>query len=144
MKPKLYIAGPLFSEAERDFNTRLRKSLSADFETFLPQEDGGLVSNLVKEGMGGDEALAHVFKLDIQALDWCDAILVVLDGRAIDEGAAFELGYAYANKKLCFGLQTDSRRLLPAGNNPMISEACELIFESTEQCVKELKDALKI
>jgi nucleoside 2-deoxyribosyltransferase len=51
-----------------------------------------------------------------------------LDGRTIDEGAAFELGYCAAKDKKCFGLQTDNRRLLITGNNPMIEESLEKIF----------------
>ena len=66
----------------------------------------------------GDAALS-VFKDDVAALRASDAFLNLLDGRTVDEGAAFELGVAYALEIPCFALQTDSRRLLPLGNNPM-------------------------
>jgi hypothetical protein len=57
-----------------------------------------------------------------------DALLLILDGRTVDEGAAFELGIAYWRGKRCVGLQTDPRRLLPMGNNPMIACALERVF----------------
>ena len=47
---------------------------------------------------------------------------------AVDE-AAFELGYASAMRKTCIGLQTDVRRLLPIGNNPMLTGALIRIFD---------------
>jgi nucleoside 2-deoxyribosyltransferase len=39
-KPMLYLAGPLFTEAERSFNETLRDILSEFFDVFLPQEAG--------------------------------------------------------------------------------------------------------
>lgn len=77
-------------------------------------------------------AAREVFKIDTAAIDSCDLLLIILDGRTIDEGAAFELGYAHAKGKRCFGLQTDVRRLLSFGNNPMIECSCEIIFDSLE------------
>jgi nucleoside 2-deoxyribosyltransferase len=130
VKQKLYIAGPLFNDAERAFNARLKQAMSRYFEVFLPQEDGGLLADLVAEGVRVDEAVRRVFDIDVAALDWCQCILIVLDGRTIDEGAAFELGYAYAKGKRCVALQTDCRRLLEGRNNPMIDSAVEVIFDS--------------
>ncbi|SEM13100.1 hypothetical protein SAMN04487770_12685 [Butyrivibrio sp. ob235] len=37
-----------------------------------------------------------------EALEWCDTILLIFDGRVPDEGACFELGYAYAKGKRRF------------------------------------------
>ncbi len=74
--------------------------------------------------------------LDIAALKKCDFVLIVLDGRSVDEGAAFELGYAYALGKVCYGLQTDPRRLLKIGiNNPMIDCALQQVFSSVDDLV---------
>ena len=74
-----------------------------------------------------------IFERDICALDAATAVIIVMDGRTIDEGAAFELGYAYAHSKQCVGLQTDPRRLLPMGNNPMIAVPLNEIFASIEE-----------
>ena len=54
--------------------------------------------------------------------------LLVMDGRVIDEGACFELGYAYSRGKVCIGLKTDVRSLLPIGDNPMVECALRGTF----------------
>jgi nucleoside 2-deoxyribosyltransferase len=129
MKPSIYIAAPLFSEAERAFNERLANALAEVLEVILPQRDNSLIVDLIAAGKTYDEAAEIIFGGDLQALDRCRFLLLVLDGRAIDEGACFELGYAFAKGKRCLGLQTDPRRLMPAGNNPMIEKALERRFE---------------
>jgi nucleoside 2-deoxyribosyltransferase len=55
-----------------------------------------------------------------------------MDGRVIDEGASFELGYAYSKGKACVGIKTDVRRLLTVGDNPMIECAVRMIFHSVD------------
>ena len=57
----------------------------------------------------------------------------MLDGRTIDEGAVFELGVAYSSGKCCVGIQTDPRRLLPLGNNPMVECALDRVFFDTSE-----------
>lgn len=132
--PKMYIAAPLFSEAERTFNKDLKEALNHLFSVYLPQDDGDLLVNLVgKEGMTTEAAMQKIFEADIKALGKSEVLLVVLDGRTIDEGACFELGLAYEKGKKCIGLQTDPRRLLPAGNNPMIMGALQNVFQSIDE-----------
>jgi nucleoside 2-deoxyribosyltransferase len=50
--PRLYLAAPLFSQAEKAFNHDLKKELSAHFEVFLPQEDGGLLLDWAHDYQG--------------------------------------------------------------------------------------------
>ena len=133
---RVYIAGPLFSKAELDFNIMLKKLLNPFFDIYLPQEDGGLISEMVQNGMDLKIAVNRVFLEDISAIKRCDLLLIVLDGRSIDEGAAFELGFAYAYGKICFGIQTDTRRLFGDQNNPMID--CPIIY--TFKNVEDLVD----
>lgn len=80
--------------------------------------------------MSKDEAYRFVFANDLEALSLVDALVIVLDGRTIDEGAVFELGVAYSANKVCIGYQTDSRRLHPLGNNPMIECALQACVSS--------------
>lgn len=131
-KKNIYIAAPLFSYSERELNAKLKKLLSKYLDVYLPQEDGGLMSDMVADGMDRNRAATKVFDADIDALEKCDVLLIVLDGRTIDEGAAFELGYAYALGKPCFGLQTDVRRAVHGGNNPMIDKALCSIFSNID------------
>lgn len=131
-KRKLYVAGPLFSEAELQFNAALKRDLSGVFEVYLPQEDGHLIVDLIQRGVPIPVARRSIFQADCSAITDSDTCLIILDGRSVDEGAAFELGLAYALGKQCIGLQTDSRRLLVHGNNPMIDEALDRVFRSAE------------
>jgi nucleoside 2-deoxyribosyltransferase len=59
-------------------------------------------------------------ELDIEKIQKSDILLLILDGRVPDEGACVELGIAYALKKECVGLKTDSRSLMENLDNPLI------------------------
>ncbi len=138
MKQRIYIAAPLFSEGELEFNFKVNERLQECFSTFLPQKDGRLIVELIKEGVPRETAVQRIFDLDTQAIESCDILLLIMDGRSVDEGACFELGYAYALGKLCVGLQTDQRRLLPSGNNPILESALCRIFESIDDLTRWL------
>jgi nucleoside 2-deoxyribosyltransferase len=130
---KLYLAAPLFSAAELEFNRNLKAALSLYFEVYLPQEDGLLLVEAIRSGADAEAAARHVFVSDTKAIASSDVVLAVLDGRSIDEGVAFELGYAYAISRPCYGLQTDPRRLLPSGNNPMVQQALTAVFSGIRE-----------
>jgi nucleoside 2-deoxyribosyltransferase len=129
-RPNVYLAGPLFSANERQWNVSLRNALIEFCDVYLPQEDGALLVDLVADGVPINEAKNEVFARDIQAIERCDILLLVMDGRVIDEGACFELGYAYRSGKVCIGLKTDPRSLLPIGDNPMVECALRGTFEN--------------
>jgi nucleoside 2-deoxyribosyltransferase len=132
----LYVASALFSEAERSTNEAMASILERWFDVFLPQRDGYLITNLIARGMNVPDAYSYVFRKDVEAIAKCDAIIINLDGRTIDEGAAFELGFAFASGKVCVGYRTDVRVLLPWGLNPMVTAPLETVLHSR----KELED----
>jgi len=135
-KLQLYLAAPLFSVCERRFNEEVKTRLSECFDVFLPQENGCLFVDLVANGLSIRDAAHKIFLCDTKAIERCDVMLIVLDGRSVDEGAAFELGFACARNKLCIGLQTDMRRLLPIGNNPMIDSPLTEVFEDLDSLIR--------
>jgi nucleoside 2-deoxyribosyltransferase len=141
-RQNVYLAGPLFSEAERVFNARLAALLEDFTKVYLPQRDGGLMSEMMAIGVPSDVAARQVFNLDMNAIKEADYVIAILDGRAIDEGVAFELGIAFSQSKRCVGLQTDSRRLAPWGNNPMITGSLETVFMSVDELVDWLKSSI--
>ncbi len=132
-KRRIYIAGPLFSEAELRFNECISDLLKPFFNVYLPQLDGGYMLDLIREGMDPIKASSFVFKNDINALYDCDYLLINLDGITIDEGAAFELGVAYTLGKACLGIHTDRRRFFNGELNPMLSNSIIKIFDSLEE-----------
>lgn len=124
----IYIAAPLFSEAERSFNLRLNEFVqSCGFETYLPQLDGGLLTDLVSRGADEDCARRQLFERDLEELDRADVLLILMDGRAVDEGACFELGYAHCLGKRCVGFKTDSRSLIRGRDSLMLCGAVERV-----------------
>ena len=117
---KIYFAAPLFSEAEREFNVKVTKELRDEgFDVFLPQEHSE-ISEIPDTDEKRRRLLNGFFSNDIEAIDRSDVLLIVLDGRVPDEGACFELGYAYARGKICVGLKTDSRVSEMGTDNAMI------------------------
>lgn len=128
----IYLAAPLFAQAERSYNERICRALEKWCDVFLPQRDGELVPHLIQQGLSPSEAYRVVFDRDLAAIRACNALVINLDGRTVDEGAAFELGVAHALGKRCVGVRTDSRVLLPWGLNPMISVPLSEIFTCIE------------
>lgn len=124
----VYLAAPLFNERERRFNSELADALSSCCEVFLPQRDGLLLADLLRDGVSLDVAETRIFERDRIALSRCNLLIAVLDGAHIDEGVAFEIGFAHSRGAMCVGLQSDVRRALPSGNNPMIGRAMSAIF----------------
>jgi nucleoside 2-deoxyribosyltransferase len=80
----------------------------------------------------------RVFDQDRQAMKSADILIAVLDGGHIDEGVAFEIGFMHALGKTCIGLQTDVRRALASGNNPMISQGLDEIVTDVESLVAQV------
>lgn len=135
---KIYIAAPMFSYAELRYNEIVADILEQNaFEVFLPQRSGYKLVELMNK-MTPCEARKKIFTKDISAVKEADIVIIVLDGRTIDEGACVELGFGYALGKLCYGLKTDPRTMMNGQINPMISECLQNIFASVEELVLEL------
>lgn len=96
---KIYLAGPLFTAAERKFNTRIAWSLRDwGFEIWLPQD---------KEPR--DLTAKNIFLTDVEGIEWADVVLACMDGPDPDSGTCWEVGYAYAKGKPVVCYRTDFR-----------------------------------
>lgn len=137
-RQNIYLAGPLFSEAERRFNTKLKGLLEQYVDVYLPQEDGGLLVQMISKGMPVELAMREVFHADMTALHNCDAFIIIY-GRTVDEGAAFELGCVYTLGKPCYGLKIDPQRLPQHCDNPMIRVALRGVFTDVSGLVSWAK-----
>src|SRR3989344_4095548 len=98
---KIYIAGKIRSESEREFLEEVEKLCSSlGFETFLPHRNVGLV--------GGLEDVERIFEGDIKnGFRDVELVVAVLDGLHVGAGTAWELGYAYAKGIPAIGIKTD-------------------------------------
>ena len=100
---KVFLAAPLFSEAEREFNSKIAKKLrEKGFEVWLAQESSFIQHDTHKEKKS-------IYEGDISALNGSDVVVAVLDGAEVDAGVAYEMGYAKALEKPIIGLKTDYR-----------------------------------
>lgn len=112
---KIYLAGPLFTVAERAFNARLGALLrAAGHEVVVPQE----------AETQGNTARA-LFEGCVAGIDWADVVVANLDGADPDSGTAWECGYAFGRKPT-LAFRTDFRAAGDAGKAPfnlMLSES---------------------
>jgi len=124
----VYVAGPLFSEAERTFLEKMVNTLaeSANLDPykdfFLPHRDGG--------ELGKGPTRKDIFDLDMNKLNSADIVVALLDGQDVDSGTCIELGYAHAKGKKIFGILTDFRAYCTSDAEPhrpnlMIWGVCE-------------------
>lgn len=112
----------MFSASEQDFNRKLAKCLrEAGHVALLPQDSCPPFADILKSGLSNEEALELVFEKDMEMLRRSDTLLFVLDGRVPDEGACFELGYAYAKGMDLVGIKTDSRSSIEGMDNAMLA-----------------------
>ena len=142
----IYLAGPLFSEAERRFNLALTQRLEAlGYEVFLPQRDGAERDRPPYDTMTPEERRQAMFRLDRSRILDSDVFLFVLDGRVPDEGACVELGIAHCQKylqngeKLLLGLHTDTRSaFVGARLNPMVRVPLDYVADDEQTLLEVL------
>jgi nucleoside 2-deoxyribosyltransferase len=95
---KIYLAGPLFNTAERNFNSELTKLLrEKGHEVWLPQEFEQMTMTP-----------KQIFAKDVEGIDWADVVVANMDGPDPDSGTCWECGYAY-RKKAIIVFRTDFR-----------------------------------
>ncbi|HUY72849.1 MAG TPA: nucleoside 2-deoxyribosyltransferase [Gaiellaceae bacterium] len=114
---QIYLAAPLFSQAERDWLDRLAETLRGEgFECFVPHEHFDDIAELTPD---------EIYRVDGNGLRASNVLLAWLDGPMVDDGTAAEIG-AFA--ELCrtdrdryrgmIGLVTDLRLERRRGNAP--------------------------
>jgi nucleoside 2-deoxyribosyltransferase len=117
---KIYLAAPLFTEAERSLNALICKALEPVYQVYLPQRDGILLSEARKHPTEEESIIGReIFRADARAICESDAVVAVVDGASVDDGVAFEMGYASALGITCLAYTSDSRRAKGYFNNPM-------------------------
>ena len=81
---RIYVAGALFSEAERTWIDSLAARLRAEgFECFVPHEQFDELKELTP---------AEVYRVDAAGVRAANVLLAWLDGPSIDDGTACEIG----------------------------------------------------
>ena len=81
---RLYVAGPLFSEAERAWLDSLAARLRDEgFDCFVPHENFPELADVTVE---------NVYAVDTGGLRSANALVAWLDGPMVDDGTACEIG----------------------------------------------------
>lgn len=142
---RLYVAGPLFSEQDRLQLERIAEVLTeAGHEVFLPHRDGeDDGASRGPEDERADDRRRRIFAADMAGLARCDGVVALLDGPDSDAGTAFEIGWAYAERRPVLGLRTDFRTLGPEGAvSLMLLGACDRFLHVAEGGIAVARDAL--
>lgn len=141
---KIYFAGPLFSEAERDWIAKVRGQILATAKRAGVAITVCLPSDLITEeeiNTLGEKAKFEIFSRCRSNLEDSDILIALLDGTQVDDGTAWEIGYFCARRspeQKIIGIRTDFRR---AGEcqgavvNAMIECSCDWIVGSREELV---------
>ena len=131
-KYRIYLAAPLFSEAERSYNAVIADLLRAHyFEVFLPQDSGD------NHAVRGREEHQRIFNHNRRAIHDADIVVAIIDGADADSGTAWEMGYAAAHKKRVIALRTDFRM---TGSH----ERVNLMLEQAGQMVTTRDELLSV
>ena len=146
---KIYCAGPLFNQAERDEMTAIADRLvEAGYDVYLPHRDGMefrlILDVLVDRGWEPPVAAQFlheaIFALDIhQVVVDCDAVVWNLNGRVPDEGAVSEAAIAWTLGKPIVAYKDDVRSLIAGRTNPLL---VGLVDFNTVTALDDITDAL--
>jgi len=129
---RIYLAAPLFSEAEREYNRVVAGLLKENlFDVYLPQDTG---DNNAKR----DEwKHVQIFEQNKKALESADLVVAIIDGADADSGTAWEMGYASALSKPVIALRTDFRM---AGHEEFVN----LMLEQSSVVVRDKEELLQV
>jgi len=125
---KVYLAAPLFGQAQRTYNRALAKRL----ERLLPRCEVVLPQDF-RVGPGeryynDRRDMRALYTRCMAEMSAADAVVALLDGADADSGVAFEVGYARGRNKPVLGVRTDFRQLQVKGLNIMLAEGCSQVL----------------
>jgi nucleoside 2-deoxyribosyltransferase len=134
MKERIYLSGPLFSQAEIYWGRQIKAAiLELGVEVIWPHE---MASGSAEE----------IFQVNLQALDGCNIMVAILDGAQVDDGTAWEIGYHYSRGRKIIGIRTDFRKAGETNSskvNAMVECSCLTIVGGLDHLVLTLKEILE-
>jgi len=132
---KLYLAGPLFTRPERDWNEALAARLeAAGHEVWVPHLHPA-----------PDRTARAIFEKDRGGVDWADGVVAIMDGEDPDSGTCWECGYAYGRGKPVVLFRGDMRGGGDSADMPynaMLVGAADVHIELPLATVDEAADAI--
>lgn len=128
-----YIAGPLFSTAEKNYNYEMyRHLMKMGYSCFLPQ----LAVQVRMQPL-------TIFECDYTNLNRSARVIAICDGADMDSGTAWECGNFYGKGEI-YAIRSDFRQSGDddiAGFNLMISQSANETFKCREDLYNFIGDA---
>jgi nucleoside 2-deoxyribosyltransferase len=129
----VYLAAPLFTAAERAFNLALARGIEdLGWRVFLPQRD------IPPPRAGG--RTRRLFDGCRRGIRASNVVVAVCDGAMVDDGTAWECGYAVGIGKPVYVLRTDVRRVAADEHvNLMLQESAAGCFTTAPRLLRALR-----
>jgi nucleoside 2-deoxyribosyltransferase len=94
----IYLAAPLFTKGEQDFNLSVYKYLTdSGYQVFLPQQECAQKQD------------KEIYQTCLQGLKSAAIVVAILDGADADSGTCWECGYAVSQGIPVIAVRTDFR-----------------------------------
>lgn len=144
---QVYFAGPLFNQAEREFNERACGLLEdRGYDVFLPQRDVGDIGELemMEDDTEVGDVLQEIFEIDREGVLEADLVTATLDGRVPSEGTVIEAAIAYEHNIPVVGLKTDRRVFaMDEPYNAMVYGVLDEIVNTPDELVTAVDNHLQ-
>ena len=130
---QIYLAAPLFTQGERDFNLRLGDRLKDNgYRVFLPQQEC--------TGLEGED----IYKTCLSGLRAAAIVVAILDGADADSGTCWECGYAASREIPIVAVRTDFRMSGDTGGfNAMLYYSAAKIVSGTDRSFEQILSAIQ-
>ncbi|PSB57927.1 nucleoside 2-deoxyribosyltransferase [Chamaesiphon polymorphus CCALA 037] len=129
----IYLAAPLFTKGERDFNLSVSEYLTANgYRVFLPQQEC--------ENAEGED----IYKTCLDGLRSAAIVIAIVDGADADSGTCWECGYAVSQGIPVIAVRTDFRGSGDTkGFNAMIYYSAAKVIDGSDRFLEEILSALQ-
>jgi nucleoside 2-deoxyribosyltransferase len=138
----VYLAGPLFTLAERMFNQALVDAIV----DHAAQDQPNSMTIYVPQAITEKNPTSIYFK-HMRALNAADVVVAIADGADPDSGTAFEMGFASAREIPIIAVRTDFRRAADTEECPYnlmlhTSASAVIDMDSTTHDIDSLAEAV--
>lgn len=133
-KHRIYLAAPLFTVGEQDFNYKVYEYLKdKGYRVFLPQKE-------CEEKQGED-----IYKTCLLGLQSSTIVIAILDGADADSGTSWECGYAVSQGVPVIAVRTDFRLSGDTGGfNAMLYYSATKVIEGSENLLEGIVGELRV
>jgi nucleoside 2-deoxyribosyltransferase len=130
----IYLAAPLFTIAELNFNKQVYEYLKEKgYKVFLPQEE-------CEKKQEKD-----IYKTCLLGLKTASTVVAILDGADADSGTCWECGYAVAQGIPVIAVRTDFRQSGDTkGFNAMLYYSASSVIENSNNFLEDITAAIQL